>query len=97
MCFASSCGTVNIYEEQGKPIFHVNTINADAVKHADCLKVVSFNIEKSEKIEEAVTELQDFDKPIPSGRINGAGMPPQVRLTSTIKKYWCTAFIRKPL
>ncbi|HRI61283.1 MAG TPA: hypothetical protein PK228_16195, partial [Saprospiraceae bacterium] len=62
VCCLSSCGTVSIYQEPDKPIFHSNLINSDTVQHGDFLKVVSFNIEKSEKIEEAITELTNFEK-----------------------------------
>lgn len=57
-----SCGSVKIYEEPDKPIFYSNAIYADTLAQADSLKVVSFNIEKAEKIAEAVSELQGFEK-----------------------------------
>lgn len=62
VCSLSSCTTIDVYQEQDKPIFHVNTIYADTLKHADSLGVISFNIEKSAKIEEAIAELKDFEK-----------------------------------
>lgn len=60
-CFLS-CGTVKIYEEPDKPVFYSNSINDDTLEHADSLKVVCFNIEKAEKIGQAVAELQSFEK-----------------------------------
>src|SRR5690349_8699725 len=58
-----SCGTVRVYKEPDKPMFVSNEINN--IQPADSLTVVSFNIEKAEKIQQAISELQRFAKTTP--------------------------------
>lgn len=58
-----SCGTVRIYKEPDRPVLISNEINN--IQPADSLTVVSFNIEKAEKIQQAISELQRFAKTTP--------------------------------
>lgn len=57
-----SCGTVQIYKEPNKPIFCSNEKKLETTEKADTLNVMTFNIEKAEKIQLAVSELQHFEK-----------------------------------
>lgn len=57
-----SCGTVQVYKEPGEPILYSNEKNFDADGSADSLNVLTFNIEKAEKIELALGELQQLEK-----------------------------------
>jgi len=60
-----SCGTVQIYEDPDKPVFISNEVNAALASNGDSLVVLSFNIEKSEKIELAISELKNFESKLP--------------------------------
>jgi len=59
-----SCGTVRIYQEQDKPIFHSNE-KPESTKQGDSLTVISFNIKEAEKITLAISELHQFEKAKP--------------------------------
>lgn len=60
LCFLS-CGTVKIYKDPDKPILLSNDIKNQAPDNADSLRVLTFNIEKAEKIQLAISEFQQFD------------------------------------
>ena len=60
----SSCGTVQIYEDPNNPVYLSNDINSVSPVN-DSLVVMIFNIEKSEKIELAISELKAFESTLP--------------------------------
>src|SRR4051812_16456745 len=60
-----ACGTVRIYKEADKPLFFSNDVFNTDFTPADSLTVLSFNVEKAEKIQQAIVELQDFEKTRP--------------------------------
>jgi endonuclease/exonuclease/phosphatase family metal-dependent hydrolase len=57
-----SCGTVRVYKEPDKPVFYSNEKRSQSIQQADSLNVVTFNIEEAEKIQLAISELQQFEK-----------------------------------
>lgn len=56
-----SCGTVQVYKEPGEPIFLSNQLS-QTLGDADSLNVVTFNIKEAEKIDLAISELQQLEK-----------------------------------
>src|SRR5688572_17941758 len=65
MVILLSCGTVQVYEEPDKPVFVSNEVNNTSSSASDSLTVLSYNIAKAEKIQEAISELQTFEKTTP--------------------------------
>src|SRR6478735_8143504 len=59
-----SCGTVQVYKEPGKPLFYTNE-NCLSAPQADSLNVVTFNVKEAEKIQLAISELQQLEKTKP--------------------------------
>ena len=59
-----SCGTVQVYKEPGEPIFLSNQIKGTPVD-TDSINVVTFNIKEAEKIDLAISELQQLEKKHP--------------------------------
>jgi len=64
--FFNSCKIVTIYPNETGPVWLSNEVSTEAPVDLTDLSVVSFNIEKSEKIDLAIEELKsikDFNKP----------------------------------
>jgi endonuclease/exonuclease/phosphatase family metal-dependent hydrolase len=57
-----SCGTVQVYEEADRPVFHSGENALQTTEQADSLSVVTFNIRKAVKTQLAASELQQFQK-----------------------------------
>lgn len=57
-----SCRSVQVYKEPDKPLFYSNEKNSRAAGQADSFNVVTFNIKKAEKIQLAISELQQLEK-----------------------------------
>lgn len=57
-----SCGTVQVYNEPDRPVFHSGETTLQAAEQADSLSVVTFNIRKAVKTQLAASELQQFQK-----------------------------------
>ena len=60
-----SCGTVKVYEQPDEPVFLSNEVAYTLRINNDSLTVISFNIAKAEKIQQAIVELQSFEKTTP--------------------------------
>lgn len=60
--FLVSCGTVNVYNEPDRPVFHSGEKTLENTEQADSLSVVTFNIRKAVKTQLAALELQHFQK-----------------------------------
>ena len=60
-----SCATIRVYEGPDKPVFIFNEAGSTLLTDRDSLTVLSFNIAKAEKIEQAVFELQIFERTTP--------------------------------
>jgi endonuclease/exonuclease/phosphatase family metal-dependent hydrolase len=60
-----SCGTVQFYEGPDEPVFVSNEVNDTSPATSDSLTVISFNIAKAEKIQEAIEELMVFERTTP--------------------------------
>lgn len=58
----SSCAAVQFYNEPDKPFFYSGKDSLVTLAPADSLDVVTFNIKKAEKIDLAITELQQLEK-----------------------------------
>ena len=56
-----SCGTVKIYNDIDKPILLSNNFKNQEQDHSDSLRVLTFNIEKAEKIQLAISEFQHLN------------------------------------
>src|SRR6476620_953016 len=60
--FLESCGTVQVYNEPDRPVFHSGEKALENNDQTDSLSVVTFNIRKAVKTQLAATELQQFQK-----------------------------------
>ena len=56
-----SCGTVQVYKDPLEPIFLSNQLK-ETPGELDSINVVTFNIKEAEKIDLAITELQQLEK-----------------------------------
>ena len=57
-----SCGTVKVYNEPDRPVFHSREEAPQTTEQKDSLSVVTFNIRKAIKTSLAASELQQFGK-----------------------------------
>jgi endonuclease/exonuclease/phosphatase family metal-dependent hydrolase len=60
LCLAS-CRSLRFYNELDKPFYYVNKKNAPVTKPADSLNVVTFNIKKAVKIQQAIREMEQVE------------------------------------